>query len=106
MATTTAPVSDFFAIRENYKLAMAKFNNAERELFTLFGVSNSADLEDAILLARSQGLRHSEALAKFGHLGHALDKASDLYDKACAIQRKKIAEQQRQFNNDVRSLEC
>ena len=103
---TAPPISDFLETREVYKLALARHNNQERRLFELFGVSNSADLEDAILLSRTQGLKHAEEIRKFGELGHQLDRASDRYDMACALQRRKVAEQQRQFDAEVRALEC
>lgn len=103
---TAPPISDFLETRELYKLALAAHNSQERKLFTLFGVSNSADLEDAILLSRTQGLKHAEEIRKFGELGHQLDRASDRYDMACALQRRKVAEQQRQLDQDLKNLEC
>lgn len=103
----TAPVSDFLIARENYKLALARHNNQECRLFKLFGVGNSADLEDAILRARTQGqLKHSETITEFARLGHVLDRAADAYDVACESQRRKIAEQQKQLDNDIKNLEC
>jgi hypothetical protein len=101
-----APVSDFLTAREGYKLALARHNNQERRLFQLFGVDNSADLESAILESRAQGLRHAQEITKFSELGHKLDRAADHYDLACEQQRRKIAEQQRQFNHDIKNLEC
>jgi hypothetical protein len=101
-----APVSDFLAARENYKLALARHNNQERRLFELFGVDNSADLEDAILKSRAQGIKHVREITEFSELSHKLDRAADQYDLACEQQRRKIAEQQRQFNHDLKNLEC
>ncbi len=103
---TAPPISDFLETREAYKLALAIFSNQERKLFELFGVSNSADLEDAILLSRTQGLKHAEEIRKFGELGRQLDRASDRYDMACAVQRRKVAEQQRLLDQDIKRLEC
>jgi len=103
---TASSISDFLETREVYKLALARHNNQERKLFELFGVTNSADLEDAILLSRTQGLEHIEAIRKFGELGHQLDRASDRYDMACALQRRKVAEQQRLLDQDIKRLEC
>jgi hypothetical protein len=101
-----APVSDFLTAREGYKLALARHNNQERRLFQLFGVDNSADLESAILKSRAQGMKHAQEITKFSELGHKLDRAADQYDLACEQQRRKIAEQQRQFNRDLKNLEC
>jgi hypothetical protein len=103
---TVAPVSDFLLAREAFKLALARHNNQERRLFALFGVADSSALEAAMLANRSQGLKHAEEIAKFSQLGHALDRAGDQYDLACAAQRRKVAEQQAEFNADIRRLEC
>lgn len=103
---TAAPVSDFLMAREAFKLALARHNNQERRLFELFGVTSSPDLEAAMLASRSQGLKHAEEIAKFSQLGHALDRAGDQYDLACAAQRRKVAEQAKAFDASVRQWDC
>jgi hypothetical protein len=101
-----APVSDFLTAREGYKLALGRHHNQELRLFELFGVGNSADLEQAILKSRAQGIKHVQEITKFSELGHKLDRAADHYDLACEQQRRRIAEQQRQFDLDLKNLEC
>jgi hypothetical protein len=103
-----APASSlsFLQAREAFLRAMAKHQNQEQKLFNLFGVSNSADLDEAILQARSTGMKHQEEITLLSTLGHQLDRASDVYDHATEMQRRKIAEQQKQFHKDIQSLEC
>ena len=103
-----APASSlsFLQAREAFLRAMARHQNQERKLFTLFGVSNSADLDEAILQARSTGMKHQEEITLLSTLGHQLDRASDIYDHATEMQKRKIAAQQKQFNQDIKSLEC
>lgn len=103
-----APASSlsFLQAREAFLRAMAKHQNQEQKLFTLFGVSNSADLDEAILQARSTGMKHQEEITLLSALGHQLDRASDVYDHATEVQRRKIAAQQKQFNQDIKSLDC
>ena len=69
-------------------------------------MGNSADLDEAILQARSTGMKHQEEIALLSTLGHQLDRASDIYDHATEVQRRKIAAQQKQFNQDIKSLDC
>ena len=103
-----APASSlsFLQAREAFLRAMARHHNQEQKLFTLFGVSNSADLDAAILQARSTGMKHQEEITLLSTLGHQLDKASDVYDHATEMQRRKIAAQQKQFHQDIKSLDC
>ena len=103
-----APASSlsFLQAREAFLRAMAKHQNQEQKLFTLFGVSNSADLDEAILQARSTGMKHQEEITLLSALGHQLDRASDVYDHATEVQRRKIAAQQKQLNQDIKSLDC
>jgi len=108
LLTMQAPASSlsFLQAREAFLRAMARHQNQEQKLFTLFGVSNSADLDEAILQARSTGITHSEEITLLSTLGHQLDRASDIYDHATEMQKRKIAAQQKQFNKDIQSLEC
>jgi hypothetical protein len=103
---TAAPVSDFLVARENYKIALARHDNQERRLFEIFGVSDSASLDAAMLASRANGLKHSAEITEFARLGQALDAAGHAYDVACVVQRRKIAEQQAAFNTSVREWEC
>ena len=96
----------YLQAREAFLRAMARHQNQERKLFDLFGVSNSADLDEAILQARSTGMKHHEEITLLSTLGHQLDRASDIYDHATELQKRKIAQQQKQFNKDIQSLEC
>ena len=96
----------YLQAREAFLRAMARHQNQEQKLFTLFGVSNSADLDEAILQARSTGMKHHEEITLLSTLGHQLDRASDIYDHATEVQRRKIAAQHKQFNKDIQSLEC
>lgn len=96
----------YLQAREAYLRAMAKYQNQERKLFDLFGVSNSADLDEAILQARSTGMKHQEDITLLSTLGHHLDRVSDAYDHATELQKRKISQQQKQFNKDLQSLDC
>ena len=87
----------YLQAREAYLRAMAKYQNQEQKLFDIFGVTNSADLDEAILLARSTGMKHHEEIALLSTLGHQLDRVSDVYDHATELQKRKIAQQQKQF---------
>ena len=69
-------------------------------------MSNSADLDQAILESRSSGYKHREEIAHLSTLGHQLDRASDVYDNATEKQKRLIAEQQKQLNNDIKSIDC
>lgn len=103
MQSAEKPLS-FFQARENFLLAMARHNNQEQKLFALFGVSNSADLDDAILRSRSRGIEHRDEIALLSTLGNQLDRASDEYDFATEKQRRQIKQQQ-QFDNHLRTLD-
>lgn len=96
----------YLQAREAFLRAMARHQNQERKLFDLFGVNNSADLDEAVLQARSTGMKHHEEIALLSTLGHQLDRASDIYDHATEVQRRKIAAQQKQFNQDIKLLDC
>ena len=87
----------YLQAREAYLRAMAKYQNQEQKPFDLFGVANSADLDEAILLARSTGMKHHEEIALLSTLGHHLDRVSDAYDHATELQKRKIAQQKKQF---------
>jgi hypothetical protein len=96
----------FLQAREAFLRAMARHQNQEQKLFDLFGVSNSAELDEAILQARSTGMKYQEEIALLSTLGHQLDRASDIYDHATELQKRKIAQQQKQFFQDIKSLDC
>ena len=69
-------------------------------------MSNSAELDQAILESRSSGYKHREEIAQLSTLGHQLDRASDVYDTATEKQKRLIAEQQRQINKNIKSIDC
>lgn len=96
----------YLQAREAFLRAMARHQNQEQKLFDLFGVSNSADLDEAILQARSTGMKHHEEITLLSTLGHQLDRASDIYDHATELQKRKIAQQQKQFNDTIKQLDC
>jgi hypothetical protein len=96
----------YFQAREAFLIAMARHTNQERKLFGLFGVSNSAELDQAILESRSSGYKYREEIAHLSTLGHQLDRASDVYDNATEKQKRLIAAQQKQLNNDIKSIDC
>lgn len=99
---TLETVPPYFQARENHLRAMARLNNHQQKMFNLFGVTNAGDLEDALL---HQKHLHSEARLEYEILGRQADRAADLFDLATAEQRRRISEQQRQFNAIIASLD-
>lgn len=92
----------YFEARENHLRAMARYNNSQRKLFSLFDVANAADLEQAMLDNRHL---HYEERAHYELLARQADRASDIYDQATIKQKQAIAAQQKQFDAIVASLD-
>jgi len=107
VVTINLPIraSGYLQAREAYLVARARYERQEEHLRLLLGASNTGtDLERAMLEATTKGL-HREDLSKLSDLGIALDKASDAYDLATELQRRKVAAQQSQLNSDYRSFD-
>jgi hypothetical protein len=101
----TSPIH-YLERREDHLRALARYQNHENYLKQLLGAEDTAaDLEMRMLEARTKG-KHTEAISTLHTLGLALDKASDALDLATELQRRKVAEQQRQFDLDLKNLEC
>jgi hypothetical protein len=101
----TSPIH-YLERREDHLRALARYQNHENYLKQLLGAADTAaDLELRMLEARTKG-KHTEAISTLHTLGLALDKASDALDLATELQRRKVAEQQRQFDLDLKNLEC
>lgn len=101
----TSPIH-YLERREDHLRALARYQNHENYLKQLLGAEDTAaDLELRMLEARTKG-KHTEAISTLHTLGLALDKASDALDLATELQRRKVAEQQRQFDLDLKNLEC
>jgi hypothetical protein len=106
MANKLTPPIHYLERREDYLRALARYQNHENYLKQLLGAADTAaDLETRMLEARTKG-KHTEAISTLHTLGLALDKASDALDLATELQRRKVAEQQRQFDLDLKNLEC
>lgn len=107
MATVHLPVkaSGYLQAREAYLVARARYERQEEHLQNLLGAANTGpDLERAMLEATTKGL-HREELSKLSDLGIALDKASDAYDLATELQRRKVSAQQAELNHHHRNLD-
>ena len=107
MAIFRLPVkaSGYLQARESYLVARARYDRQEEHLRHLLGATNTgSDLERAMLEATTNGL-HREQLAKLSELGIALDKASDAYDLATELQRRKVVAQQAELNKHHGNLD-
>lgn len=108
MTTKPAPAVRlrYLEIRENYVRAMARLRNYEEELRLLLGASDvGADLEERMLMARTEG-KHLEAISKLHALGVAADKASDALDVVTELQKRRVANQQKEFDDSISRLVC
>ena len=71
------------------------------------GASDSGDLEQKMLEARSQK-RHpaSSLIALYNEQGAIFDKAASLFDVAEDLQKQKVAAAQAQVQKDLVALDC
>lgn len=99
---TIEKLPPYFEAREAYLKAMAHYEAHQQKLFQLFGVTNAADLEDALL---SQRHIHAEERLRYETLAVRADNAADRLDQATARQREKISAQQKYFNSIIASLD-
>ena len=93
----------FFDARENYYRALGKFNAAEKMMFELYGVNNSADLDIARLESRNNGKLYTSEWMEFDRQCHAFDAAATAYDLAKVVQRQKIKEE---IDKDFANIDC
>ena len=85
---------------------MARLRHYEEQLCALLGASDAgASLEQKMLEARTEG-KHLEAISKLHALGVAADKASDALDVVTELQKRRVAKQQKEFDDSIRRLEC
>ena len=108
MTTRQAPEVPlrYLEIREAYLRAAARLRNYEEELCALLGAKDAgASLEEKMLMARTEG-KHLEAISKLHALGVAADKASDALDVVTELQKRRVAKQQKEFDDSIRRLEC
>lgn len=99
---TLETLPSYFQARENYLRAMARYDNQQRKLFSLFNVSNAADLEQKML---EDYHLHREERAEYSLLAAQADRASDAYDQATIKQKQKVAAQQQQFDAIIKALD-
>ena len=100
--TVLEKLPPYFQARENHLRAMARLNNHQQKLFSLFGVNNAAELEEAMLHQRHL---YAEERLEYDTLGRRADRAADIFDLATIEQRRKIAAQQKQFNAIIANLD-
>ena len=97
---------DYLMVREQFKIAMARWVNHGRHLQQLLGAADDGPaLDDAILEAR-QSRKFAEAISEYGRLGAVLDQASRQWDAVQARQVQRTAQAQAQLNRDLKLLEC
>lgn len=89
---------DFLDVRERYKIAYHRWDNAQGQLCRSLGCTFPT-LEQAMLQARNDP-RHSAAIAEYGRLSIALDQAASAWDTAQAF----IA--RRQLDKDLALIDC
>lgn len=99
---TLETLPPYFQARENYLRAMARYDNQQRKLFGLFGVTNAADLEQKML---EDYHLHREERTEYSLFATQADKASDAYDQATIKQKQKVAAQQQQFDAIIAALD-
>lgn len=95
---------NYIYARESYLRALGRFQAAEESLRAILGAKNCyADLDRAILEARTKGL-HTSTILAYVELGRALDEASKKLDLAEELQRRRVA--QSELDRDIRALDC
>jgi hypothetical protein len=92
----------YFEAREKHLRAMARLDACQKKLFALFGVDNLGDLEDEML--KDRHLHYKERL-EYETLSRQADRAADLYDLATVEQRRRIKEQNKQFDAIISALD-
>ena len=96
----------YLEIKEEHIRAMARLRHYEEQLCALLGAEDAgASLEQKMLEARTEG-KHLEAISKLHALGVAADKASDALDVVTELQKRRVAKQQKEFDDSIRRLEC
>jgi len=99
---TLEKLPPYFVAREAYLRAMARYEHHQQKMFTLFGVTNAASLEEAMIANRHL---HRQEQSDYQALAVQADKASDVYDAATIKQKQLIATQQKQLNADIAALD-
>lgn len=97
--------SDYLKCREDYIIALRKYSNYGEELKRRLGVTTEAELEEAMLRERSNG-RMTAEITHYATLGRQLDTASDVYDLATELQKRRVAQSVKQMDESIRRLEC
>ena len=99
--------TDYLSCRENYQVEYHRYLRLENMLKEALGASDSGDLEQKMLEARSQK-RHpaSSLIALFNEQGTIFDKAASLFDTAEDLQKQKVAAAQAQVQKDLVALDC
>jgi len=99
--------TDYLSCRENYQVEYHRYLRLENMLKEALGASDSGDLEQKMLEARSQK-RHpaSSLIALFNEQGTIFDKAASLFDVAEDLQKQKVAAAQAQVQKDLVALDC
>jgi hypothetical protein len=108
MKTNKQPcVTNFLACREQYKIELGRLNRIEAQLFDIFKVDNTADLEAASLKSRSIKNHPARTMLElYSQQGQIFDQASMVYDCATALQKRRVEHQQQQLNQIFSLIEC
>ena len=107
MNKTIPAASNYLACREAYQIELHRYAKLETRLKHCLAASDSGDLEQKMLLARSQKDHPATTLiALFNEQGNVLDKAASLFDTAEALQKQRSAAIHAAFHKDLLALEC
>ena len=99
--------TNYLACREAHQIELHRYLRLENMLREALGASDSGDLEQKMLEARSQR-RHPAAtlIELFNQQSVVFDKAASLFDIAEDLQKRKVAAAQAQVQKDLVNLDC
>jgi hypothetical protein len=100
-------VTDYLSCREAHQIELHRYLRLESMLKEALGASDSGDLEQKMLEARSQKRHPASTLIDLYHQqGVAFDQAASLFDTAEDLQKRKVAAAQAQVHKDLVALDC
>lgn len=107
MNQTIPSASNYLACREAYQIELYRYSKLEKMLKETLGADNAGDLEQKMLLVRSQRNHPAATLISlFNEQGNVLDAAASLFDVAEALQKQRSTAIQAQLHKDLLALEC
>ena len=107
MNKTIPSASNYLACREAYQIELHRYSRLEKRLKHCLAAIDSGDLEQKMLLVRSQEDHPASTLiALYNEQGILLDKAASLFDTAEALQKQRAAAIHAAFHKDLLALEC